>query len=566
MGADQARSTGLSRRGFVQAALGAGLPLALPGCALFCRPEPSTTLARPLVDVHCHVFNAEDIPVYAFVRQTILEQRGDIAGAAKPVVFLIAAIMTGVAPGADREEAALTGPRPLAMATLEERARPVANGLARLVDPAFTFSLADGARQAPDDLPSYDERQRLYEELRRRFLGPASAPGPLRSPLDAPTRSEIDLLALRLLSPAPPSDEVPVVFEGFGLFDIPHLIDWALGFVEFRYQRVDRLAALLADEPAHPRLMLPALVDYGFWLRGHDEPATGFADQVRLMGLLARHQPEHRLMHCFLGFNPWRYVRQPAATMKLLDEAIHRHGFVGVKLYPPMGFQPWGNAALDFPGYPTAPSEFSRSIQAAMEALFRYCEDQDVPILAHSASSNMAYPKYGARANPEYWEPVLQKHPKLRVNFGHFGGAWDAAKDDAWARSIVRLMRYANVYADIADLELVLRGPEDPDLGRMKAFLGEQAPTPLPQRLLFGTDWAMLGRVPGYSEFPARMLELIASVPGYDVADFGAGNALRYLGLDDPASGTRRRLEEFHGPGSKGRIALDRVIALAEEA
>ena len=57
-----------------------------------------------------------------------------------------------------------------------------------------------------------------------------------------------------------------------------------------------------------------------------------------------------------------------------------------------------------------------------MMKLFEWCAANNVPIMAHTNNSNGAGPGYGTRANPKYWQPVLQKFPTLRVNFAHFGG------------------------------------------------------------------------------------------------------------------------------------------------
>lgn len=70
---------------------------------------------------------------------------------------------------------------------------------------------------------------------------------------------------------------------------------------------------------------------------------------MTLMGKLSKLYPGE--CHAFFPFCPWRQVHFDKAADKgslenplaLIEEAIDHHGFVGVKLYPPMGFRPWNN-------------------------------------------------------------------------------------------------------------------------------------------------------------------------------------------------------------------------------
>lgn len=77
-------------------------------------------------------------------------------------------------------------------------------------------------------------------------------------------------------------------------------------------------------------------------------------------------------MHSFVGFDPRRQVQEPGTPLALVKRAILEHGFVGVKLYPPMGFQ-----ASDNKG----------PIETALRRLYDWCKDADVPIMAHAENS-----------------------------------------------------------------------------------------------------------------------------------------------------------------------------------
>ena len=75
---------------------------------------------------------------------------------------------------------------------------------------------------------------------------------------------------------------------------------------------------------------------------------------MELLSVLSLRQPQP--MHGFVAFDPLREVRstpnKPSA-LDIVQEAVTKRGFLGVKLYSPMGFKPMGNAAQDltFPAY-----------------------------------------------------------------------------------------------------------------------------------------------------------------------------------------------------------------------
>ena len=72
-----------------------------------------------------------------------------------------------------------------------------------------------------------------------------------------------------------------------------------------------------------------------------------------------------------------------------------KRGFLGVKLYSPMGFKPMGNAAQDvtFPAYASQSEPgFGAALDKALDALYAWCEANEVPILAHTPTANRRAP------------------------------------------------------------------------------------------------------------------------------------------------------------------------------
>ena len=98
-------------------------------------------------------------------------------------------------------------------------------------------------------------------------------------------------------------------------------------------------------------MVTPALVDFTKWLDASETPMT-ISKQVALMSRLSRERPaELPHIHGFVPFDPLRQaihdkVGGPATNspLAIVDKAVMQQGFVGVKLYPPMGFRAANNA------------------------------------------------------------------------------------------------------------------------------------------------------------------------------------------------------------------------------
>ncbi|MBN1116146.1 MAG: amidohydrolase family protein [Bacteroidales bacterium] len=139
------------------------------------------------------------------------------------------------------------------------------------------------------------------------------------------------------------------------------------------------------------------------------------------------------------------------------------NSFFGIKVYPALGYLP---------------------SDPVLMPLYEICESKKIPVTTHcggdlvGATQPTAYSgfrvvdnnlefysgettgKYAENAsfynNPQLWEPVLFKHPKLKLNLAHFAGTdeWNRFhKGDEPERinTIIRLMKnYENVYADFS--------------------------------------------------------------------------------------------------------------------
>ncbi len=324
------------------------------------------------------------------------------------------------------------------------------------------------------------------------------------------------------------------------------------------------IAATLAQTFPSVGLFTPSLVDYDAW--SDDHPPTPLWQQILIQEQIARLALAGRLgrpdarVHPFVAFDPRRQAEAPApgnperprppgpasSALEMVGWAVASGGFLGVKLYPPVGFAPFANARLQ----PELP--FAGGLDRALSALYAFCEGAEVPILTHTSASN----EYGLGlrrlVEPGRWAPVLERFPKLRLDFGHFGGELRGWVDQA----VALIDRHPHVYADLSNSALVY---DDAFAARLQATLAElfAAHPKLKRRLMYGSDWWLSALDPGAARAVDRFRTVLSPLLTADeLADVMGRNALRFLGLLDEenrprAGASARRLRAFYGPAPR---------------
>jgi predicted TIM-barrel fold metal-dependent hydrolase len=240
----------------------------------------------------------------------------------------------------------------------------------------------------------------------------------------------------------------------------------------------------------------------------------------------------------------------PSSTaLEMVRYAIEAGGFVGVKVYPPVGFAPLDNAHL------RAGEALSPKIDDALRALYGYCQAEDVAITTHASASNEYAIGLRELVAPHRWRPVLEAFPALRLNFGHFGHDYGVVGSDtaqAWIQQAAGLMqRHAHVYADLANSPLVY---DDKYAARLIGILRDIVKRfpKVKRRLMYGSDWWLSRLDPEAGRAVERFRSVLGEVFKPDELDDVMGrNALRFLGFLDednrPWSGkAAARLRRFY--------------------
>jgi hypothetical protein len=286
------------------------------------RPTGSLSKARG-VDVHCHIFNSRDLPITLLVRQVLLVDYTWLGNLLEPAVAFFAYIMDSGAPTADDEikklneiHAGRTALRTfLSHRKVNREAREkqiVREAIARLHEGDIVSS--PGGRPLGVDVPIL-QRRAFIEMLHRDAFSRESA---------RPVSTNIDRLVKRLFEP--------------GGVDLAALVPWCLTFTHYRFEILDELAHFSPPANREIGVYVPATVDYAYWLGEFD--TTPISRQAEVMDKISSLKDPAYTMRGYIAFDPARQalLREPDTLDPVIVNALEKQHFIGIKLYPPMGF------------------------------------------------------------------------------------------------------------------------------------------------------------------------------------------------------------------------------------
>ena len=507
--------------------------------ARLIRPKGGLSKARG-VDVHCHIFNSRDLPITQFVRQVLLVDYPLLGNLLEPAVAFFAYIMdSGIAPTADDEIKKLNeihAGRTTLRAFLSHRKSNREAREKQIVREAIARLHHGDIVSSPGGKPlgvevSVLQRRAFIEMLHRDAFSRKSS---------RPVSINLDRLVKRLFEP-----------EGV---DLAALVPWCLTFTHYRFEILDDLAHFSPPADREIGAYVPATVDYAYWLGEFD--TTPISKQAEVMDKISSLKDAAYAMRGYIAFDPARQalLEKPDALDPVIVNAIENQQFIGVKLYPPMGFRPIGNEDLDDSSFPALlkdrlGSGIGKKLDDALMILYTWCIANEIPIMAHCGNSNYARQGYGERADPQYWREVLEYQDQrglyplrqLRLNLGHSGGLKAFAEGDdvsgRWLRAIIQMLAnpdYSNLYSDVAFDEIALERSDDEkrENQRVKDFLKRKLKNSLAaKKLMYGSDWIMLGYQNDNSDYYNDLKECFREILGSDelLMGFLGENARRFL-------------------------------------
>jgi predicted TIM-barrel fold metal-dependent hydrolase len=543
----------VTRRNFVAGIAGvlAGVP-AWGQTAILCPRDPAVSSATtPLtIDTHAHFFNGSDLQIREFLSQTTVGPGSELYSLVHAMGAVLQQTAWQLAPSGQRELEAIRR-----YAALLKNCEGGADQMRSTAAPLFREGYDVGRRelQAAADVAyrSAEGASVLGPKASQKGLGAAIADLP-------PTFDEFEVRR---------SDGATI------LGSQPSVLGY-LQFVlhQFNHRHVNAIDYLTTYSKKSTRkidLVIACMVDYDYWLaRGRATP-TPLEDQVDVMAQISILLGGR--VHGFAPFCPFREAVTAGQdgigdSMRLVKRAIETRGFIGVKLYPPMGFAAWGNTGKTvWKGKQTllpvaADPDFGKRLDASMEKLFRYCLANEVPVMAHTNHSNGPYEEFRDLAGSEYWSRALEKFQGLKVSFGHFGDTDLEDHDGTRTRAFLDLISAAassagaNTYADSSYFAGVLFN-QVKVADTLQALYAASSDHVLYERLMYGTDWTMILPQVHVERYLSDFIDVMRRIqpdPNWaaghstNLADaFFGQNAAEYLGLRR-GKRNRGRLESFY--------------------
>ncbi len=151
------------------------------------------------------------------------------------------------------------------------------------------------------------------------------------------------------------------------------------------------------------------------------------------------------------------------------DAADCKNIFAGIKLYPPLGFEPW----------PADPGEKKK-----VELLYSVCVEKNIPVTTHCSTGGFVVEDHSKdNTDPgKQWAEVLKNYSELKINFAHFGSG-----DNSWQQTIIDhiLGVKSNVYTDFS-----CNTKSDEYYQKLSQTIKQSGhPEKLSDRILFGSDF-----------------------------------------------------------------------------
>jgi len=518
-----------------------GAPVAAGGCCLHSYPKPTKFGLRdaavpvvplwepararthrplgPAIDVHAHFFNASDVPVRGFVAECIAHSQQDPR--LRRLIELAAPVLETIARLAPTAADELKQLRAFDRAMQRRSSTEVTDQFRTLIDV--------DRQLASERLAKAISGSALERELLAMKAFPAAPPRPgtlsatdIRSIVDQ-TRRPSPLGMARSSLAASPSD----VADGFFAF-LFYMLSLRASNLEVHHD------AYASDKDAFGiDLVLGSLVDFDYWI--DCPPRSAQDDQLAVHARLAEGRCTY--FKPLVAYNPWTDIEQKGAGLARVVKAIKELGFVGVKIYPPIGFKPAGNADHPPPTKKRHPKY--EDLDGALKTFFKKCAEIHAPVLAHTARTNGRDEYHDEFGGPAGWRALIDGYAAdagvATIDFGHFGGG-------AWMQDFAVLMQdkyERRLYGDLGYREELMCPtiPDDPCRDgryRLREALDvtfKDGKT-VADRVMFGSDWLMLSLVKGWPDYPALVLESLQAIASDDEVDkiFGR-NAINCFNL-----------------------------------
>jgi len=295
--------------------------------------------------------------------------------------------------------------------------------------------------------------------------------------------------------------------------------------IDFGYKGIENQSIHYSKPSAKP--IVEQVIDVFNAIKQYADPQRVESSMVRFPFIDSTRERPFEI-YPFLGLNPENYAESDKLQIMLekyfrdysgsRDEfrrnlgvfsgdidLLGCHYFAGIKLYPPLGFDPW-------------PEKSASGSRDRVELLYEYCVDKGIPITVHGSRGGFVAEADRGRLKDftavEKWEKVIDRFPCLKLNLAHFPMQekfWLAVPNPLHPRRnrmIDLVLQSENVYVDFS-----CRATNERYYELLQGVLGSLPHADgkkLRERILFGTDFTVcLMEVDSYN----RYLDLFSRTP-----------------------------------------------------
>lgn len=213
------------------------------------------------------------------------------------------------------------------------------------------------------------------------------------------------------------------------------------------------------------------------------------------------------------------YTRDRGALYKKMGlfggdvDTMDSNFFAGIKVYPPLGFDPWPEDGEE---------------KKKVECLYSMCIEKKIPITTHCSDGGfITDDRAEIYTAPSRWAQALEQYGDLRINFAHFGAQSKWFTRKTWMDDILTLMSaYPHVYADVS-----YRGIDSEDYKFLRELIDDnKTPFCLKDRVLFGTDFMInLRDIDSYSDYLRQFAATLNPLVSGEKDLFCSTNPERFL-------------------------------------
>jgi predicted TIM-barrel fold metal-dependent hydrolase len=513
-----------TRRAFCNALGLSGLTWALPAYPL-APPQPwppcvgsFAPAPHQRIDAHVHIFNGTDLQIAGWLKGPVSNEnqpwREVLQLLADPLQFLVW--------GDER----ITAKKEL------EHLNEIAGKSEAFSEQDFGTALRLDRAETQAQYNKFLSQQLGRKEVRDELIKMiAKKKGPhYRSTIDA-------------LRKAPPEGKERDLARRVDELSGIYIFDFLERFFSYRYSNfLELVQQFTCSNTSSVDTFIALLVDFDQPL-GQPPGATtpsSIDDQTAVISRICRLSRGHLIaLAPYCPFKDAAFAPKHPSLDNVLN-AWQRPGFVGAKLYPPMGFFPYSN-----PG---------KHVDEALAGLYHECIQSDAVVMAHAGPSYCVTPGPCEYPGPKGWATALEtvfqtEHKPLRAAVGHFGGPFDKKHPEwhIWPEAFLDLMQKPSGQKFYADLsyanEVLSSSPRTIKfcVNRLKSLMTRSSSPALSDRLMYGSDWLLLGLDPQWRKYATRMEAVIdetekeSGATGFKARFFG-GNARDWLGLNHPTS------------------------------